>query len=111
MSVDLSLNANIRAAWQKAGSGFNPREAILLLWDSFPSLTAGGACPEEWQPLEIEHCLEKGDFDNSAAWCAAFVLSVWNPQRFKFDLQPNLEKLEIDDRAAFADWCLHPWWP
>jgi len=84
-----------------------PEARILGLWNSFPCLRRKRV--EKWDIAAIaEECRP---WSTGERLCAAFVLSVWDPEYFTFDLHEALKKWDDDNRTAFLAWAAAPWWP
>lgn len=106
-----SLNQRLQYQWSHSGQGFTPRGHIVQLWNSFPSLVCKNVTVENWDAEKIKESI--GCMSSGQAWAAGFVLSVWNAPAFRdqFTLDRAMAKWDERHRAAFADWCLNPWWP
>ena len=107
----MTLNSIYREQWRNGfNSGGQRREAIARLWMSFPCLS-GKPCGGPEGSWDAEAIAERmGVWSTGEQVCARFVLSVWNPRFFKFELQ-DMSSLSECNRLPMVDWMLNPWWP
>ena len=107
----MTLNSIYREQWR---NGFKSREhrrqAIRDLWCSFPCLAGKQMSGPEghWDADSI--AARMGVWSTGEQVCARFVLSVWNPLVFKFELQ-SVSSLSDSNRFPLVDWIINPWWP
>ena len=107
----MTLNSIYREQWRNGwNSGEQRREAIRDLWCSFECLVGKDMSGPEgsWDTERIAYRM--GVWSTGEQVCARFVLSVWNPRVFKFELQ-DMSSLSEGNRLAMVDWMLNPWWP
>ncbi len=107
----MTINSIHRAAWKRGFSGPSERrQATADLWNSFPCLKdkecGGIKCAFDADSIRKR----MGVWSSGECICAQFVLSVWNPLHFKFDIQ-EVSGVSDVNRFAMADWLLNPWWP